>query len=103
MEFVLIAYDGTDEKALERRLKVREEHLAEARRLKESGKIRYGGAMLDQSEKMIGSVIVYDFPTREEFDACLKEDPYVVGNVWQKIEVHNFRTAPSSVNIASVK
>jgi len=103
MEFVLIAYDGTDAQAQERRLKVREAHLALVGELKKEGKMLYGGAILDEADKMIGSVIIYDFPSRTELDSYLKEDPYVTGNVWQKIEVHTFRTAPLCKNIAKVK
>jgi uncharacterized protein YciI len=47
---------------------------------------------------MIGSMIVCDFPSREELEEWLKEEPYVVGNVWKKINVNRAQVAPLCVN-----
>ena len=93
MQFLLIAYDGTDEEALERRMKVRENHLEKIAGLKKNGEFLFGGAILDDSGKMIGSMIVYDFPDRKSLDAMLKEEPYITGEVWEKIEILPFRHA----------
>jgi hypothetical protein len=38
MQFVVIAYDGTDEAALDRRMAVREAHLALAKEMFDAGK-----------------------------------------------------------------
>jgi uncharacterized protein YciI len=93
MQFLLIAYDGTDPEALERRLKVREDHLSKIARLKKTGEFLFGGAILDDSGKMIGSVIVYEFPDRQSLDEKLREEPYITGGVWKKIEIQPFRHA----------
>lgn len=94
MQYLVIAYDGTDDKAAERRLAVREAHLAGVTKMKEQGKAVYGVAILDEREQMIGSVLVVDFPTRAELDAWLKVEPYVAGDVWRKIEVMPARVPP---------
>jgi uncharacterized protein YciI len=57
-------------------------------------KIIYGAAILDDNEKMIGSMLVGDFDSREDLDAYLKEEPYVTGNVWDKIDVRPCRVPP---------
>jgi uncharacterized protein YciI len=93
MQFLLIAYDGTDEGALERRMKVREDHLAKVARLKESKEFIFGGAILDDNEKMIGSMIVYDFTDRQSLESSLKDEPYITEGVWRKIEIQPFRHA----------
>jgi uncharacterized protein YciI len=93
MQFLLIAYDGTDAGALERRMKVREDHLGKIARLKKSEEFLFGGAILDNAGKMIGSMIVYDFPDRQMLDAKLKEEPYITEGVWKKIEIQPFRHA----------
>ncbi|MFN8258164.1 MAG: YciI family protein [Bacteroidales bacterium] len=93
MQFLLIAYDGTDEHALERRMKIREEHLRNISELKKSGHFIHGGAILNDEGKMIGSSIVYEFPDRQALDNKLKEEPYIAGGVWQKIEIRPFRLA----------
>jgi uncharacterized protein YciI len=94
MQFLVVAYDGTDAEALERRLKVREAHLKSAQEMYDTGKWLYAAAILNDNGKMIGSMIVCEFPSRDELDQWLKEEPYVVGNVWQKIEVNRAQVAP---------
>lgn len=93
MQFLLIAYDGTDPEALQRRLNVREEHLQKVSRLKIAGEYLFGGAILDDNGKMIGSMIVYEFPDRQALDERLKNEPYITGGVWTKIEIRPFRHA----------
>ena len=92
--YIVIAYDGTDADALTRRMSVRESHLAVARRMKAEGQIVHAGAMLNDNQQMIGSMLVVSFEERAQLDAWLKTDPYVTGNVWQKIEVRPFQPAP---------
>jgi uncharacterized protein YciI len=98
MQFLVVAYDGTDEGALERRLKVREAHLKSAQEMYDTGKWLYAAAILNDDGKMIGSMIVCEFPSRDELEQWLKEEPYVVGNVWQKIEVNRAQVAPFCAN-----
>lgn len=93
MQFLLIAYDGTDPGALDRRMKVRPEHLEKIAILKKSGEFLLGGAILDDTGRMIGSMIVYEYPDREALEQRLKEEPYITGNVWQRIEIHPYRLA----------
>ena len=94
MQFLVVAYDGTDAGAMERRLKVREAHLKSAQEMYDTGKWLYATAILNDDGKMIGSMIVCEFPSRDELDQWLKEEPYVAGNVWQKIEVNRAQVAP---------
>ena len=96
MQFVVIARDGTDEQALERRLKARESHSAGAHKMKEKNEMLLAGAMMDEQGKMIGSVMVVDFPDRAALDAWLKNDPYATGGVWKSVEVKPFRVAIKS-------
>ena len=93
MQFLLIAYDATDPDALTLRLKVREEHFANIAVLRKSGEFVFGGAILDENGKMIGSMILYDFPDRQSMDQKLKEEPYVTYKVWEKITIQPFRLA----------
>ena len=46
MQFLIIAYDGTDEGALDRRMAAREPHLVGARAMKANGSMIVGGAIL---------------------------------------------------------
>jgi uncharacterized protein len=91
MQFLLVAFDGTDAEALDRRLKVREEHLKKISLLKQNGEFICGGAILDNNGKMTGSMIVYDFPDRKSLDASLQNEPYFTEGIWKKIEIRPFR------------
>jgi uncharacterized protein len=93
MQFLLVALDGTDPKALERRMKVRSEHLEKIAVLKKRGEFLLGGAILDDNEKMIGSMIVYEFPDKSALERNLKSEPYIVHGVWEKIEIRPYRLA----------
>jgi uncharacterized protein YciI len=98
MQFLVVAYDGTDAGALKRRLKVREAHLKSAQEMYDTGKWLYATAILNDAGKMIGSMIVCEFASRDELEQWLEEEPYVVGNVWQKIEVNRAQVAPFCAN-----
>jgi hypothetical protein len=97
MQFILLAYDGTDPDALQRRLNVREEHLRRISVLKKGGKFLLGGAILDDEGKMIGSMLIYDFPDRQSLEEKLKDEPYFTGGVWEKTKIHPFRLAKIEV------
>ena len=94
MEFLIIARDGTDPEAPERRRRARPAHLANAERLQRAGHLLIGGALLDGAGAMIGSAAVARFETREQLDAWLRTDPYVVEGVWRDIQVLPYRVAP---------
>jgi uncharacterized protein YciI len=72
---------------MERRLAVRQEHIALGERLRSSGNMWYGAALLDESGAMNGSMLVMDFPTRAELQAWLDIEPYVTGRVGKTVEV----------------
>ncbi len=95
MQFIVLGYDGSDEKALERRMAVREAHLKGFQEGIAKGTFIFGSAILSEEGKMIGSLIVCDFPSREELDRqWLKTEPYVVGGVWKRIEVTRAQVPP---------
>ena len=98
MQFLLIAYDGADEKALERRLSVRQSHIDYSNELKKEGGLVFGVAIVDENQKMIGSAVVYNFPSRKELDTWLEKEPYITNKVWQKIEIQPCKVGPSSIN-----
>jgi hypothetical protein len=91
MEFLVVAYDGTDSEAKTRRLNAREAHLKGAGQLKEQGHFIQGGAILDQNGEMVGSTLYMDFPSRTELDEWLRSDPYVTGGVWVNVKVEPIR------------
>jgi uncharacterized protein YciI len=93
MQFLLIAFDGTDEGALERRMKARPSHFENVALSKKKGEFRLGGAILDEDGKMIGSMIVYEFPDREALNKYLENEPYIVSGTWKRIDIRPFNLA----------
>lgn len=98
MQFLILAYDGTDADAITRRMQAREAHLAHVVNYKAKGHLKMGAALLDAGGKMIGSTLIVDFPTREAMEAWLDSDPYVLGGVWQDVQVIPCQIAPSFVD-----
>ena len=92
MQFLVIARDGHD--ALKRRLAMREAHLAAANRLRASGNLLYGVAMLDDNGQPTGSMEVVQFESRVELDRWLQQEPFVTGQVWAEVEVTPCRVGP---------
>jgi uncharacterized protein YciI len=94
MQFILIAYDGKDEKAIERRMALREYHLKIVKEMFESGKWLYAVGILNNNGVHIGSMVVCDFPSRVELeDQWLKIEPYILGNVWERFEINRAQVA----------
>ena len=87
MQYAVIARDYTDEKALERRLKVRGDHIALGNVLQAEGKAICGVALLNDAGNMNGSIYIVDFSSEEELHEWLQKEPYVLGKVWEHIEV----------------
>jgi uncharacterized protein YciI len=98
-QFIVIAYDATDEGAYDRRLRIRASHVESINRLRAEGKILIGVALTDDNGKMIGSVVVTSFPSRLEFDEWLAHEPYVMGKVWEKITVLTGEIGPSFADL----
>ena len=93
MQFLLIAYDGTDAQAPARREAARPAHITRVTELKEAGHIRIGGAILDEGGAPVGSAAVFEFDSRAELDRYLETDPYVTEGVWQDITISPYRAA----------
>ncbi|MBN2687444.1 MAG: hypothetical protein JXR85_04635 [Deltaproteobacteria bacterium] len=91
MQYLVIAYDGTDSEAPGRRLKVREAHLENVKAMKAAGTFLTGGAILNEAGGMIGSALFVEFDTEAALNEWLKNDPYVTGGVWVDINVKPVR------------
>ncbi len=93
MQFVLIAKDGTDAEALQRRLDARAAHIQNTDN--NIANMLIGAATLNGQGEMNGSVMIVDFPSREDLDNWLKAEPYVTGDVWRDIEIIPCKVGPS--------
>ncbi|GAA5189806.1 hypothetical protein GCM10023322_43350 [Rugosimonospora acidiphila] len=80
-------------------MRTRDAHLALGDEMVAAGRMRYGGAILDASGNMTGSMLVLDMADRAEVDAWLAVEPYLTGDVWRRVEVLPFRVGPSFVGL----
>ncbi|HVN70431.1 MAG TPA: YciI family protein [Desulfomonilia bacterium] len=98
MHYLIIAKDGSDEKAPERRLASREKHLASIAKLISEGKALYGAALIDDHGAMKGSILIMDFPSQDDLEHYLATEPYITGKVWQQVEVKPCRVPELFLN-----
>ena len=88
MHYLITAFDGEDSEAGVRRSSVREQHLEGAKKLIKERKLLYAAAILDDDGKMIGSIMIVDFPSKDVLsDEWLNNEPYILGNVWKEIDI----------------
>jgi uncharacterized protein len=94
MQFVVIAHDYKDDKALERRMAVREQHLKFAGEMFEQGKWLFASALLDDNERMNGSIIYCDYQSEDDLKKeWLDNEAYVIGKVWEDITIRKVKVA----------
>jgi uncharacterized protein len=97
MQFMILAYDATDDGAMDRRMAAREAHLANVAAHKAKGHMHMGAALLDDDGKMIGSIMIVEFGTRADCEHWVNNDAYVTGKVWQDIKIAPCKVAPSFI------
>jgi uncharacterized protein YciI len=95
MQYLIVAFDGRDGGAKQRRLMVRADHIALGDEMVRSDEKLYGVAILNEAGEMIGSVAVVDFPSRDDLESYLAREPYVTGKVWESIEIRPCSRRPA--------
>ena len=85
MPFLVIGKDYND--GLPRRMEHRSAHLENLRKLKEAGKIVVAAGLLDDEKMLNGSATLFTVATQAEVEELLKTEPYILGNVWESIEI----------------
>lgn len=87
MQFIIKAYDAKDEGALARRMAARPDHLANIKKVKETGSVVCAGGITNPEGKPIGSFLVMDFASRALLEDYLAREPYIRCKVWEDITV----------------
>lgn len=91
MTYLVIGRDHKD--GQERRQQQRTAHLEGAKRMKEEGKLVYAVAIIE-NEKMVGSVMVFNFESEAELNEWKSTEPYITGDVWETVEITQGAVAP---------
>ncbi len=94
MVFGVIARDFKGEAIVNKRLTLREKHLARIKEYQLSGYILDGGAMLNADNQMIGSMLLVDFETEASVLKFLHSDIYHREGVWETFEIIPLKRLP---------
>jgi len=95
MWYVIFSQDV--ENSLERRLSVRENHLARLKALQDEGRLLVAGPMpaIDSDNPgdagFTGSTVIAEFGSLEEAKAWADADPYIEAGVYDKVIVKPFK------------
>lgn len=94
MGYAVIAWDGEDEGAVERRMAVRDRHLSVITEWAADGRLALGVPLFTADWKPAGSLMLLEVPDQAGLDAYLAEEPFAAGDVWKRVETYPFRIAP---------
>ncbi|HIF9086160.1 TPA: YciI family protein [Photobacterium damselae] len=95
MWYVIFSQDV--ENSLERRMSVREKHLARLKDLQNEGRLLVAGPMpaIDDENPgeagFTGSTVIADFSSLEDAQAWADADPYIDAGVYEKVIVKPFK------------
>lgn len=92
-QYLILAYDGQQEGALEHRMKIRPLHLEYVKKYKAAGNLLIGGAQLNSNNQMKGSAAIFEFENETQLQEYLDNEPYIINKVWVKYEVIPFKVA----------
>lgn len=95
MQFMVVAYDGKDEQAAQRRHDSQRAHRELGYDMIAGRQILFSTALLDDNGDTIGSMRVMEFPSRKELDEWLEYEPYVINEVWKDIEIRPCKMGPA--------
>ena len=84
MKFVIIGYDGPDGEA--KRKVHRAVHLLNLEQLDKQRRVILAGPLADKT----GSLLVLEFDSREDAEEFVKQDPYTIHGVFERVEIHPF-------------
>jgi uncharacterized protein YciI len=92
----LFAMIGTDRPgAIEARLAARPEHLAYLQAHPDV--VKLAGPLLDDDGSPIGSLVVFEAPSRAEVEAFAAKDPYALAGVFERVEIRPWRLGIGAV------
>jgi uncharacterized protein YciI len=92
-QYLITGIDYKDALAAERRMNARPDHLAGMSALKKMGNFVTGGATLNPSGNMTGSVIILQFESEADLEHWKATEPYLIQNVWETIDIKAFKVA----------
>ena len=94
MHYLILAYDYQGEEGQRKRTAFRDQHVELVKQNQADGKMLYGAAILDDDGNMTGSMMVMAFSTQHDFQEYLDKEPYITGEVWEKVVITKCAVGP---------
>jgi uncharacterized protein len=88
---MVLAWDVDGEDGVARRDATRPAHATSIRAEWEAGHVLLGAGILDDDGTVRGSLVIVEYPSRDDVDRYLASEPFVTESVWERIEVHPLR------------
>jgi uncharacterized protein len=85
---MVLAWDHEGEAGAARRDAARAAHTASIRMLWEKGHVVLGAGIRDDDGAITGSLVIVEYPSRDDVDRYLESEPFVSQSVWERVEVH---------------
>jgi uncharacterized protein YciI len=85
---MVLAWDHEGAVGVERRDAARAAHTESIRALWEEGRVVLGAGIRDDDGAVRGSLVIVEYPSRDDVDRYLESEPFVSQAVWERIEVH---------------
>jgi uncharacterized protein len=85
MPFLVIGKDYAD--GYNRRMEHRSAHLEYLRKLSSEGKLYVASGLLSEDKMLNGSASFFTVGSQDEVEELLKDEPYVLGDVWETVEI----------------
>jgi hypothetical protein len=86
--FAIYAEDHPN--SLEKRLPLRDAHLARLKHLQQAQRLALAGPLAEPNGGVIGSLIVAKFDDIEQAHAWFAQDPYVQAGIYQRVTIKPF-------------
>jgi uncharacterized protein len=91
VHFLIYAWDAKGDHAVAKRDALRPVHAATIKALFDEGHVVLGAGLLDDDGVVRGSLVIVDFPSRDDVDTYLASEPFATEGLWDRVEVHPLR------------
>ena len=85
MDFIITAYDYKNQ--VEKRITNRDAHIQGLSKAAKQGNLVSAAALLNDEGDMVGSSVHVRFESKTALDKWLKDEPYIVNQVWESFEI----------------
>jgi uncharacterized protein YciI len=88
---MVLAWDVLGESGIALRDELRPAHMESITARFHDGSVILGAGIYDDSGVVRGSVVVLDCENSASVDSYLESEPFQIGGLWQRVEVHELK------------